>query len=117
MLDVKDKEGEQIYIEDVGIYTNPDTLEEVEAIVIAIFSEEEVQLCPIGEGMAFTCNPEMFEVKESFVQKALAMTDDETFNQVMTRARGAYESLIKSKPAKKAKAKKAPKVVRPPLDL
>lgn len=108
MLNVKDVNNNPVYLEDRVLYTDPETGCLIEAIVIAMFAEDDIQLCPIGEGTAFCVKPNTFEVTESFVADALAMQNDEAFQKVMARANAAYEKLIASgkKAPKKAKKNK-----------
>ena len=119
-----DVDGAAIHESDrVRILDSVESTENLECIILAIISQDEVQVLPVGEGSAFITAGENTKLVHSFLEDLESIATDEEFLELMAAAEGRAGLRQQEAKEKKAtrkgsstKASKTPKKVKE-LDL
>ena len=115
MFECKDAEGVQIHIEDVC-----ELVEETEmglpvgavVLIVNIYNEEEVKVCPEEEGTTEVISPESLKVNKSFIQELTALSTHEETQDMIANAEARYAERVQREKERKGN-KKASKVKAP----
>ena len=119
-----DVDGAAIHESDrVRILDSVESTENLECIILAIISQDEVQVLPVGEGNAFITTGENTKLVHSFLEDLESIATDEEFLELMAAAEGRaslrQQEVKEKKTARKGsstKVSKTPKKVKE-LDL
>ena len=119
MFECKDAEGTQVHIDDVC-----ELVEETEmglpvgaiVLIMNIYNEEEIKVCPEEEGTPEVISPETLKVNKSFIKELTALSTHEETQDMIANAEARYAERVQREKERKGK-KKSKSVTKAPVQV
>jgi hypothetical protein len=108
MVRCKDVNGAQLHTDDLVTYGDPP----IEAMITCIFSEDEIQINPIGEGLPELVQPSTVTQKASFIEKLRKLSTVEELQAILLNAETRCKQELEARIPAKRTSNAAPRQAR-----
>jgi len=100
MLECKDINGKQLHTDDLVTYEKEGIV--TDCMITCIFSKDEIQINPIGEGLPELVSPALVTQKQSFIEKLRKLSTIEELQAILLNAETRCKQELEARtPAKR----------------
>lgn len=108
MKGCNDSTGREIHLEDLVVRDGK------EGIVVHIITTEEIQICPVGDGLPEIVHPASVTVRSSFIEKLRGLASNEELLAILASVEN--RQALARDTGKERKASSGPKVAKAPKE-